>query len=615
MYRTHDCGALRAEHIGDRVKVAGWVRFSRDHGGVLFFDLADSYGSTQLVFDPDAMTDGADVEALAKTLNSFGRESVIAVSGFVRERVQGTADPRNPTGQVEVLIENAILLNTSKPMPFEVADQKNSLLPGEDLRLRYRYLDLRRAQMIQNLRFRHSFIASARRFFDDEGFVEVETPLLTRSTPEGARDFIVPSRTMPGRFYALPQSPQLYKQMLMIGGIDKYYQIARCFRDEDSRADRQPEFTQIDLEMSFVDEKEVQATVERLLAHVWKTIYGTKLQIPFTRVPFQEAIAKYGTDAPDVRFGLEIVNVTSAVASASYDVFKKIIGKGGIVLCINLKSSLLSSSPSDSSSLGRKEVDRLIEWAKGEGMSGLTWMRLSQEGLSSNIVKYFPLEVRDALVKMMGAELGDLLLFIGGPKIQATKAAGALRVKLAKDLGLVNGKGHGFVWVVDCPLVTKDAVSGRLEPFHHPFVMPSKGRVGADEDPASIGGLSYDLVLDGFEIGSGSIRIHDPELQREVFGMLGMTDGEIERKFGFFLEALGYGAPPHGGIALGVDRLVSILLGCDSIREVIAFPKNKRFQSLLDDSPAEVEESKLSELQLLSLAEGEDEAKAKKKRR
>ncbi|MBM4237191.1 MAG: aspartate--tRNA ligase [Euryarchaeota archaeon] len=615
MYRTHDCGALRAEHIREHVKVAGWVRFSRDHGGVLFFDLADSYGSTQLVFDPDAMTDGADVQTLARTLNSLGRESVIAVSGIVRERVPGTADSRNPTGQVEVLIESAVLLNTSKPMPFEVADQKNSLLPGEDLRLRYRYLDLRRVQMMQNLKFRHKLISSARRFFDSEGFIEVETPMLTRSTPEGARDFIVPSRTIPGRFYALPQSPQLYKQMLMVGGMDKYYQIARCFRDEDSRADRQPEFTQIDLEMSFVNEKEVQTTVERLLAQVWRTIYGTELQIPFARVPFKDAISRYGTDAPDIRFDLEIVDVTSAVAPASYEVFKKIIGKGGIVLCINLKSPLLSSSPSESSSLGRKEVDRLIEWAKGEGMSGLTWMRLSQEGLSSNIVKYFPLEVRDTLVELMGAELGDLLLFIGGPRAQATKAAGALRVKLAKDLGLVNGKDHRFVWVVDCPLFTKDAVSGRLEPFHHPFVMPSNGRLDGGEEPATIGGLSYDLVLDGCEIGSGSIRIHDPELQREVFRRLGMTDGEIERKFGFFLEALGYGAPPHGGIALGVDRLASILLGCDSIRDVIAFPKNKRFQSLLDDSPAEVEESKLSELQLLSLAEGEDETRARKTRR
>lgn len=605
MMRTHDCGAIRAKDLGQHVTVAGWVRFCRDHGGVLFFDLADCHGTTQLVFDPEAMDDGADVKRLERVLKTFGRESVIEAKGVVRGRVPGTEDPRNPTGEVEVLIETARLLNSSKQIPFEVAEQKNSLLPAEDLRLKYRYLDLRRAQMIGNLRFRHRFISCARQFFDSHGFLEVETPLLTKSTPEGARDFLVPSRTVPGHFYALPQSPQLYKQLLMVGGVDRYYQIAKCFRDEDSRADRQPEFTQLDLEMSFVDEKDVQSTVEDMLSDVWKCVFGAELKIPFPRVRFKDAMSRYGTDAPDVRFGLELVDVTSVVKAASYEVFKKVVGKGGVVICLNLKASLLSSSLSEASAVGRKEVDRLIEWAKAQGMGGLTWMRVTEEGLSSNIVKYFSAEVRARLMDAMGVELGDLLLFLGGPEAQTGRAAGALRVKLAKDIGLINGKGHQFVWVVDCPMFKKDPVTGRLEPFHHPFVRPAKGDIDLDEDMSAVGGLSYDLCLDGAEIGSGSVRIHDPEVQRKVFKLLGMSDEEIDGKFSFFLEALGYGAPPHGGIALGLDRLVSMLLGCESIREVIAFPKNKRFQSLLDGSPAKVEDSKLSELQLLSLAEDE----------
>ena len=605
MMRTHDCGAIRARDLGERVTVAGWVRFSRDHGGVLFFDLADCHGTTQLVFDPEAMSNGADVKSLEEVLNTFGRESVIEATGVVRERVSGTEDPRNPTGGIEVLIEKARLLNSSKQIPFEVAEQKNSLLPGEDLRLKYRYLDLRRVEMIGNLRFRHRFISCARRFLDEHGYLEVETPYLTKSTPEGARDFLVPSRTLPGHFYALPQSPQLYKQLLMIGGVDKYYQIARCFRDEDSRADRQPEFTQLDIEMSFVDERDVQSAVEDILFDVWKCVFGTELKIPFPRVGFEDAISRYGTDAPDVRFDLELVDVTGIVKTASYEVFKKIVGKGGVVICLNLKASLISSSLSEASAVGRKEVDRLIEWAKAQGIGGLTWMRVTEEGLSSNIVKYFSAEVRARLMEAMGAELGDLLLFLGGSNVQTRRAAGALRVKLARDIGLMNDKGHQFVWVVDCPMFKKDPVTGRLEPFHHPFVRPAKDDIDADGDMSAVGGLSYDLCLDGAEIGSGSIRIHDPEVQRRVFKLLGMSDEEIESKFSFFLDALGYGAPPHGGIALGLDRLISILLGCESIREVIAFPKNKRFQSLLDGSPAKVEDSKLSELQLLSLAEDE----------
>ncbi len=606
MMRTHTCGELRPDHLGQKVVIAGWVRFSRDHGGVLFLDLADAYGTTQAVFDPEAMNDSAAVEGLESLFKTFGRESVISVHGTVRNRVEGTEDARNPTGQVEVFIEGAELLNRSRPLPFEVADQKGSMLPGEDLRLRYRYLDLRRTEMSNNLRFRHRVLSSVRRHLDGEGFVEVETPMLTRSTPEGARDFLVPSRISPGTFYALPQSPQLYKQMLMVGGLDRYYQVARCFRDEDSRSDRQPEFTQIDVEMSFVDESDIQGHIEHMLASMWKDIYGKELPIPFPRVTFYDAMHRYGTDAPDIRYGLELNDVTDIAERSNYEIFNRVLSKGGKVVCMNVRAEYTHATAADDTMVGRSEVDRLIDWAKSHGMGGLTWMRMTGGELASNIVKYFPSDVTADLIKRLDAREGDLLLFLAGSEIAALKAGGELRRKLARDLQLLEGKDHQFVWLVGCPLFQRDPLTGQLETFHHPFVRPD-GCLGEGGDDTCAGGRSYDLVLDGSEIGSGSMRCHDLEVQRQVFRLLGMSDEKIESDFGFFLEALSYGAPPHGGIALGVDRLISLMLGCDSIREVIAFPKNKKFQGLMDRSPAPVEESKLAELQLLSLAGDEDE--------
>jgi aspartyl-tRNA synthetase len=608
MMRTHNCGKLRPDDLGKTVTLAGWVRFRRDHGGVLFFDLADANGTTQLVFDPEATSDKIDKKRLLDVLNTFGRESVIRASGVVRKRVPGTEDPRNPTGAVEVLIEQADLLNASKPIPFEVAEQKNSMLPNEDLRIRYRYLDLRRPQMMANLRFRHQFISAVREALNQAEFIEVETPMLTRSTAEGARDFLVPSRIQPGHFYALPQSPQLFKQMLMVGSFERYYQIARCFRDEDSRADRQPEFTQMDLEMSFVEEKDIQVTVEQVLGQVWMKLYNKQLKTPFQRMSYADAMSRFGTDAPDLRFGLEIVEVTDIVKDASYTIFQQVLKKGGIVVCLNLRRDMAKDTSDQSDGVGRKEVDRLIDWAKQQGMGGLTWMRGTVDGLESNIAKYFPAEVRAALAQRMIAEEGDLLLYLAGPRMPTLKAAGALRLKLGRDNGLM-GKEHQFVWLVDCPLFQKDPVTGKLTAFHHPFVRPLNGDIVEADDLTGIRGISYDLVLDGSEIGSGSMRNHDPAVQRKVFHLLGMSDEDIEREFSFFLEALEYGAPPHGGIALGLDRLVSILLGCESIREVIAFPKNKKFQSLVDGSPAPVDKGKLSELMLLSLAEEEEREK------
>ena len=394
MMKTQDCGSLRAKDIGKRVKLAGWVRFYRDHGGVRFIDLADAMGSTQTVFDPEAYQSNVDIVGLGKKLNNVAREYVISISGVVRDRVPGTEDERNPTGKVEVLIEEAEVLNSSKPIPFEIADQKNSMLPGEDLRLKYRYLDLRRSDMVANLRFRHSLLASIRRHLDAIGFIEVETPTLTRSTQEGARDFLVPSRIMPGAFYALPQSPQLYKQMLMVGSVERYFQIARCYRDEDARADRQPEFTQLDMEMAFVDQEDIFHLVEKLYSQVWKDLYGKELVTPFPRIQLEDAMSRYGTDAPDIRFGLELTDVTDIAAHAQYEIFQKVLQKKGVIIAINLKSSLVQERSLDAN-VGRKEVDRLIDWAKQQGMGGLTWMRMTEEGLSSNIVKYFDKKVLD----------------------------------------------------------------------------------------------------------------------------------------------------------------------------------------------------------------------------
>ncbi len=557
----------------------------------MFFDLADAYGITQLVYDPEDVDEGVDKTSLASILDSFTRESVVSVTGTVRERVAGTEDARNPTGKVEVLIQDAELLSRSLSPPFEIGEQKEHLLPAEDTRLRYRYLDLRRAEMIRCLRFRHRVISLARQYMESASFLEVETPLLTRSTPEGARDFLVPSRVHPGSFYALPQSPQLFKQMLMVAGVDRYYQLARCFRDEDSRADRQPEFTQFDIEMSFVDREDIITIIEGMVSHIWRGLFDEELETPFLRLSFDEAMSLYGTDSPDLRFDMPMVDVTEIVRETPYDIFQRVLSKKGSSICgLNVKGS------DGAEGLGRNEVDRLISWIKRHGMGGMTWMRVTDKGLDSNIVKYFTPEVQNGLIEAMGAEDGDLLLFLAGPRRKVLEAGGLLREKLAADLGLIKEGSHQFLWIIDCPMFEKDPVSGNLTAFHHPFVRP----VGVLSD--DVQGESYDLCLNGVELGSGSLRNHDVDVQRRILSMLGLSDERMEDDFGFFLEALSYGAPPHGGIALGVDRMVSIMLGKESIREVIAFPKNKRMHSPFDGSPTPVDDEKLSELQIMSLA-------------
>ncbi|MCL2147767.1 MAG: aspartate--tRNA ligase [Methanomassiliicoccaceae archaeon] len=591
MRRTNTCGELRQKDIGKEVCLQGWVRFSRDHGGVAFIDLADRYGITQIVFDPEDVPGGVDAAALSGAMRDFTRESVVSVSGTVRKRVDGTEDARNPTGEVEVLVTGAELLNRSRPPPFELGDQKEGVLPNEDTRMRYRYLDLRRTEMAQAMELRSRFLHLVREYMGGNGFLEIETPVLARSTPEGARDYLVPSRVHPGAFYALPQSPQLFKQMLMVGGMDRYYQIARCFRDEDSRKDRQPEFTQIDVEMSFVDMKDIQDTIEGMVAHVWKGLYGKEVGTPFRRIGYREAMETYGSDKPDLRYGLEFVPLTETVKDAPYDIFQRIIRGGGIVAGLNLKSGVAGER------IGRNDVDRYIGQAKKFGLGGLTWMRCKDGKLESNITKYFTPEILEAIKQRMGAEEGDLLFLIAGPWKPTYEGGGALRRKLAEDLGLIPEGEMQFLWLVDCPMFEVDPVSGRHGAFHHPFVLPE-----GDIDAPGVGGACFDLCLNGNELGSGSLRIHDPELQARVFKKIGMDDEGIEADFGFFIEALGYGAPPHGGIAIGVDRFLAILLGKDSIREVIAFPKNKKAVSLLDKSPAKVDEKKLEELQIISLA-------------
>ena len=586
MLRTHTCGELRPSDLGKEVCLQGWVRFSRDHGGVAFIDLADRYGITQVVFDPEATKD-VDVNALESVINTFSRESVVQVNGIVRNRVEGTEDDRNPTGAIEVLIRSAKLLNKSAIPPLEIGDQKEGVLPGEDVRMKYRYLDLRRTEMIHAMEFRSRFLHLARQYLESQKFIEIETPILGRSTPEGARDFIVPSRIHPGTFYALTQSPQLYKQMLMVASMDRYYQVARCFRDEDSRKDRQPEFTQLDMEMSFVDSKDIQDMIEGLVAFIWKGLYNEDLQIPFRRLPYPVAMEKYGSDKPDLRYGLELHTLTEVVKDAPYNIFQKIIANGGIITGINIKKDLAGDK------IGRNEVDRYSNYVKKIGMGGLTWMRAKDGTLDSNIVKYFTPEIIENLKKEMEVEDGDLLFLLAGPRKATLEGAGTLRRKLAEDLDLIPKGVHDFFWLVDCPMFDVDPVTGKKDAFHHPFVLP---------DEKYEEGFCFDLCLDGNELGSGSQRIHDVEVQKEVFRQLGMSEEKMEADFGFFLRALSYGAPPHGGIALGIDRFVTILLGKDTIRDVIAFPKNKVGTSLLDDSPAKVDDDKLDELQIMSMA-------------
>ena len=577
MLRTHTCGELTSKDIGKPVKIAGWVQTRRDHGGVIFIDLRDRYGITQLVCDP---SHNKSVHASAEHI---GREFVLVGEGKVRNRPKDMFNPRMKTGEIEVIADGIQILTRAEVPPIEIEDE---IQANEETRLKYRYLDLRRPVMQGHLIARHKAAQAAREYLNDHDFLEIETPLLIRSTPEGARDYIVPARTNPGKFYALPQSPQLYKQILMIAGFDRYYQLARCLRDEDLRQDRQPEHTQIDLEMSFVDQEDVMELVEGCCKHVFNSVTGKKESKPFRRITYRESMEKYGTDKPDLRFGMELIDLTDVAGKSSFKVFTS----AEQVKCIVAEKDFT-----------RKEIDGLIEWAKENGAKGLAWMKVSEKGLESSIVKFFDEETRKALLQRTKAKKGSVLFFVADrPKVVA-EVLGKLRGELAGRLNLLKPGDFKFCWVTDFPLFEWDEEEKKWTASHHPFTMPRKEDIEFLENaPGKVQAQLYDLVLNGIELASGSIRINDPELQEKVLKVIGVSQKEAENKFGFLLEAYKYGAPVHGGIGWGFDRTVALMLGFNDIREVIAFPKNKKAECPMDGSPSEVDEKQLRELHVKS---------------
>ncbi len=580
MLRTHTCGELTAAHVGQSVVLCGWVQRRRDHGSVLFIDLRDRQGVTQAVFS-------AEKRPVAhEQAHALRHEFVVAVSGTVSLRPEGTANPNLATGEVEVLADSVAILSEARTPPFLIEDETDV---GEALRLKYRYLDLRRPRMQRLLHLRHEVTQQVRAFLNGHGFLEIETPMLTKSTPEGARDYLVPSRVNPGSFFALPQSPQLFKQILMISGMDRYYQIARCFRDEDLRFDRQPEFTQIDLELSFVAREQVMAIVEQMIASVFKQAAGIELGTPFPRMSYQEAIGRYGSDKPDLRFGMPLEDLSGFAEGSKFKVFQETIANGGIVKALIVKGG---------AAIARNQIDGLIDVAKGFGAKGLAWVKIGPDRqLESAIAKF--LEAGPLLAALPAAGPGDLLLFVADKATVTHEVLGRLRLQLGSERQLIDGKLWRPLWVVDFPLLEYDEETRRYVSLHHPFTAPFDEDLRLlDSDPLRIRAQAYDLVLNGNELGGGSIRIHRREVQSKVFDLLGIGKDEASAKFGFLLEALEYGAPPHGGIALGLDRLVMLLGGAESIRDVIAFPKTQKAQDPMTEAPGPVSPEQLKELQI-----------------
>ena len=578
--RSHYCGQITETLVGQEIEVCGWVHRRRDHGGVIFIDLRDREGLLQVVFDPDR----AEIFAEAERIRG---EYVLSIKGIVRPRPEGTVNSNMATGQVEVLAHELTTLNKSETPPFHHDENAN-----EELRLTYRYLDLRRENMLANLRLRHKVTGAMREYLDGHGFIDVETPMLTRATPEGARDYIVPSRTNPGKFFALPQSPQIFKQLLMMSGLDRYYQIVRCFRDEDLRADRQPEFTQLDIEMSFVDEADVTGHMEDLVRHMFKSALDVELPASFPRMTYANAMHRYGSDKPDLRIDLELIEVADLMDSVEFKVFAgPASDPDGRVAALCLPGG---------SSLSRKEIDNYTAFVGRYGARGLAYIKVNdvdagRDGLQSPILKFLPDDAVTGIVERTGAKTGDLIFFGADKARIVNDALGALRVKLGEDRGLIN-EGWAPLWVIDFPMFEKDAQTNRWTALHHPFTAPNSGDADAlRADPGNALSRAYDMVLNGSEIGGGSIRIHDQNMQAAVFELLGISDEEAEEKFGFLLRALQYGCPPHGGLAFGLDRIVMLMAGAESIRDVIAFPKTQSASCPLTNAPGEVSAEQLKE--------------------
>jgi len=580
--RTHDCGSLRAADIGRDALLMGWVNTRRDLGNLIFIDLRDREGITQIVFDPNV-----DEESHAKA-RVLRNEWVLAVKGKVSPRLEGQENPKLPTGAIELKVTGLKILNKSETPPFQVDGAVDA---SETLRLKYRYLELRRRKLFQNFLQRHRMTALVRDYLNRNGFIEVETPFLTKSTPEGARDYLVPSRIHKGLFYALPQSPQLFKQLLMIAGFDRYYQVVRCFRDEDLRADRQPEFTQVDLEMSFSSEEHIIALIEGMMAELFEKILGVKIVLPLPRLEYREAMDRFGTDRPDTRFGMEMKDISDLAANSDFQVLKGVLQQGGIVKAINV--------PKGAGLFSRKALDELSQLVVQAGAKGLMNVKITPEGWQSSLDKFFKKEDKAAVNQRTGAAPGDLLLIAADKASIVNSCLGMLRLELAKRLNLLNKDHYALVWVTRFPLLEYNEEEARLESVHHPFTSPLEEDLPLlQHQPEKVRARAYDIVLNGSEIGGGSVRIHNPALQETLFKILGISQEEANLKFGFFLEALRYGAPPHAGIALGLDRWAAILTGSESIREVIAFPKTQTASCLMSDAPSRVDQKQLDELGL-----------------